>query len=976
MDSTLFLVLVVVVLFSIVGLLALKNRVLFRISTRNLLRKKRNTVIVVAGLLVGTAIVTSSYVMGDTLGYIFENSVYEELYAVDEIIGRRSSESGIFAYYPYEYYENLSVARENGLLPSVDGLSPYVIESLPVLNVNTLLSEATVNVIGIDLQNYSQFGDFLDVEGARLDEETILSQPNATIINSRLANKIDAEEGHYLFVFYDDPTNPSAILTVSSIAVSEGKANFLNGDNLFVSLDTAQQVFNKSDSINLILVSNEGDVESGVEKTDSAIAEIEGAIGSELEAFDLDIEPLKKDGLEFVETAGEMVTEVFSIMGTFSIIAGVILVINIFVMLAEERKPEMGISRALGMKRRHLIQTYLFEGSAYALISSFIGVFVGLAIAYVMVTAFGSIFGAVMLEIPFHFEYGSLVIGFCIGFLITFATVFLASWAVSRLNIVRAIRAIPDPSLIKPTLKFMVGGSLLVIFGILLFYRGIAQLSGVFFMTGPCLFLLGGAMILSRWAGPRISYSISSLATLFWILAPIEWMEGLEAGMEMFLFSGLFLVLSAILLLMVNSTSLLRVLTKIIGGGKRTLPVMRVALSYPMKKKFRTGMTLAMFSLIIFTVSVIAMISSFQTNAVESAYVEQAGGYDIIGFSSRNITDISQDISSHPDLANKFDEISTLSFSVVQVRHEGEDENSSSITRIYGADDSFFEDGDFTFNSMMPGYDSPGQVWDAVRADSSLVVADGSTAMTMGYGPAMGGSFSVEVGNRIVVQHDGASYTKTIVGILDEAFFFQGLVSSRDFTNAQFGARLPTMFFFTASDSSMTNVRTLAKSLESGFLTSGMQTIVIRDIIAEFLEISSSIMGLFQVYLGLGLVVGIAGLGIITVRSVVERTQEIGVMRAIGYKRKMIRRTFIMEISFISLLGIVVGVVLGVALSYYIYGDFFGGTTTLPDFFALIPVVNILLTTAVAFIATLLATISSAYKASRIVPAEALRFKE
>ncbi|TET91282.1 MAG: ABC transporter permease [Methanomassiliicoccales archaeon] len=521
----------------------------------------------------------------------------------------------------------------------------------------------------------------------------------------------------------------------------------------------------------------------------------------------------------------------------------------------------------------------------------------------------------------------------------------------------------------------MIGASLLTILGVILFLLGMVQLSGALFMTGPCLFFLGGAMIASRWAGPRIPHSIASLAILFWILAPIEWLEGLEVGMEMFLLSGLFLVLAAIILLMVNSTSLLRVLTKIIGGRKKTLPVMRVALSYPMKKKFRTGMTLAMFALIIFTVTLIAMISSFQTNSVESAYVQQAGGYDVIGFSAP-ITNISEGISSNPDLTGNFDEVSSLSFSVVEVYHQGESESSSRRMRIYGADDSFFEDGDFTFHSVMTGYSSPSDVWDAVRTDSSLVVVDGSVVATS-YGPgAMMGSFQAEVGNRIVVQKGAASYNKTIIGILDEAYFFQGIITSRGFANDQFGGQSPAMFFFTASDSDMENVRELAKDLEKEFMTSGMQTIVIRDLLAEFLEIASSIMGLFQIYLGLGLVVGIAGLGIITVRSVVERRQEIGVMRAIGYKRKMVRRTFIMEISFISLLGIFVGVILGIALSYYMYQDFFGGSGSLFDFFALIPILNITLITGIAFIATLLATMSSAFRASRIVPAEALRFKE
>ncbi|MCJ2556211.1 MAG: FtsX-like permease family protein [Candidatus Thermoplasmatota archaeon] len=994
MDGTLSIVLLVVVVFAIVGALALRNVSQRKMAMRNLVRRKKNLVIVIGGLLVGTAIITSSLVVGDTLSYIFRNSIYQQLGEIDELIhtpgGNQSgNETGIFSYFNYSYYENLSVAKNQGELPSVDGLLPMVYETVPVMNPDTQLSEPSANLFGIDPQASRELGDLWDTSGSVVDEEGTLSVPGNAVINRRLADSVDAEEGHSITIFYtlfrfniSNPQVPDVIpmvqnLNVTVIVRNEGKGNFLGGGNIFVSLGLTQQMFERPGTINLIAVSNVGDTETGADKTDSAVSEIESVLAG-IGGTPLEIETIKQDNLEFVETASEMITEVFSLMGTFSIVAGIILVINIFVMLAEERKPEMGISRALGMKRRHLVQMYVFEGSAYALIAAFIGTFAGLAIAYGMVTAFGSIFGAAGFEMPFYFEVDSLILGFCLGALITFLTVLLASWVVSRLNIVRAIRAIPEPIKERPSGRFVAVGALLVALGVLMFYGGIAQKSMAYFMTGPCLFLLGGGMIASRWVRSRAAYSVASAAILFWILAPIDWTGGLEleSGMEMFVLSGLFLVLAAILLLMVNSTTFLNVLTRALARRRRIVPVIRIALSYPMKKKFRTGMTLGMFALIIFTVTVIAMITSFQRNSVESAFVEEAGSYDIIGFSnpSTPIVNISENISYRPSLANRFDEISSMSVLRVNVYAVEQGKNSSIPVALYGADERFFEENDFTFHSMMEGYDSPQEVWDAVRADPSLVVTDGSTAASVQYGPENVGAFRIEAGEELVLETLGVN--KTVVGIVDESLFFQGIVMSDATLNSHFGARLPSLFFFTASDPDIENVRSLSKDLEREFLTSGMQTIVIRDVIQEFLEISSSIMNLFQVYLGLGLIVGIAGLGIITVRSVVERTNEIGVMRAIGYKRRMIRNTFILETSFVSITGITVGVLLGVGLSYYIYGDFFGEGATFLEFMNLIPYLNILLITLVALAFTLLATISSAFRAARIVPAEALRFKE
>jgi len=52
---------------------------------------------------------------------------------------------------------------------------------------------------------------------------------------------------------------------------------------------------------------------------------------------------------------------------------------------------------------------------------------------------------------------------------------------------------------------------------------------------------------------------------------------------------------------------------------------------------------------------------------------------------------------------------------------------------------------------------------------------------------------------------------------------------------------------------------------------------------------------------GLGLIVGIAALGVIAFRSVVERRQQIGMMRAIGFRKGMVRTAFLIESSFIAI---------------------------------------------------------------------------
>ena len=128
------------------------------------------------------------------------------------------------------------------------------------------------------------------------------------------------------------------------------------------------------------------------------------------------------------------------------------------------------------------------------------------------------------------------------------------------------------------------------------------------------------------------------------------------------------------------------------------------------------------------------------------------------------------------------------------------------------------------------------------------------------------------------------------------------------------------------------------------------------------------VFNLLQAYLALGLIVGIAGLGVITMRNVVERRQETGALRALGFRKSMVLRSFLFELSFIALTGITMGVALGIALSYDLFLRFFEGQAAF-----VIPWDRLVLLGGIAFLGSVLATASPAIRASKMPPAEALR---
>jgi putative ABC transport system permease protein len=131
---------------------------------------------------------------------------------------------------------------------------------------------------------------------------------------------------------------------------------------------------------------------------------------------------------------------------------------------------------------------------------------------------------------------------------------------------------------------------------------------------------------------------------------------------------------------------------------------------------------------------------------------------------------------------------------------------------------------------------------------------------------------------------------------------------------------------------------------------------------------------LIQGFMGLGLVVGVAALGVISARAVVERRQQIGVMRAIGFRRSMVRTAFLVESTFVALTAIVVGTALGLLLAWNIVYD----TRQQPSWENLalyVPWVNLFVIFTVVYVVALAATLAPAMRASRILPAEALRYQ-
>ncbi|MFQ5934264.1 MAG: ABC transporter permease, partial [Dehalococcoidia bacterium] len=700
------------ILFAIIGAglvyIAVRNPILVRMALRNVRRRPARGVLIIIGLMLATAIISSAFTTGDSITFSIKKEATDSLRSLDEII-RVDDDSPVWEgkELPDEFPEDVfqEVGPLLGSHPDIDGVLPVITENVAVINFRSSQFEVESLFTGADTSRAQTFESLRDLRGNLIDLTTL--GPGEVYIDRGGAEAIDAQVGDVLGVALS--RGDLEQMTVKAIVDGWYAKRSNTKLVLMTSLNRAQELLDKEGLLSFILVSNRGDAFQGESLTATIMdrfAELPAITDRGLEVFDV-----KREIVEEANEIGSLFVSFFTTFGLFSIGVGLLLIFLIFSMLAAERKSEMGMSRAVGMQRRHLVRLFMAEGAIYSLGSAVVGALIGIGLGYLLVIATGDLFGEDPTEefsITPHVEALSVLVSFFIGSVITFVTVIFASRRISRLNIVRAIRDIPEPQLARAGRRTLIWGLVVTVAGVVILLWGFDTINLTLFGLGVSLIPVGIALIL-RWRGVAQRWVLSGtglILLVWWLLPPGVYnaiKDDWNQDFSVFFVSGALVVAGAVLVTINNSAFVLRVVTSTIGRVRRLTPVVKSAVSYPLRFGFRTGLSLAMFAAVIFSITVIATV----IEGFEKLFDDQerlGGGYDVIAFSRTDLNpvqDLGEAVAANPDLAFLSREDEAPSHGTFRTIFDAEARLSIDVegefddTIITGVDDDFVVSNEF-----------------------------------------------------------------------------------------------------------------------------------------------------------------------------------------------------------------------------------------------------------------------------------------
>ncbi|WP_324617933.1 ABC transporter permease [Cohnella cholangitidis] len=820
-----------------------------RIAVRELNLRKFSSVLVIVGLSVCIALITLVF----CIRYAFQERSNAYLEKPAEAIKYE-----VMAIHqphlqkPYFTDEDMGdlLATDEGD-PNIWPIVSYAVTLFPASELDQDVILPNVLVIGVDPAVAKSFNP----EGSKADWPSTLGE-NRIVLSESAADRLNARAGDYVQLL--DHHNRKHAFQVEQIQEDEGLLayrGFQKADaTAIISLERARSLF---------------DLPSG---------SYTSAIG------DLHVPPpwhsryIQQDTPLSLEGVSSFGVYFFGIINSTAIAMAIILTINLFRLIAEERRFGTGVMRSIGFSRLDLKRILRLEGLCYALFSGLLGSAAGTGLAAWVMGSNRRLFGQEMwLDQIITWQTGlkAMLTGCSIGTCILFGSV----WMVSQISLRNSAQTEPVGAIRRAPSK-----------GAYAFHYG-------------------------------FSFIILTLTLSLVVLISIpEVRQSWFDGVDLLLWSaGLFLVIP---LLIYGAVWWLEWGVGLVLWLSSKVPacyaMLNLALNQLKGHRIRTGLLMLMFCLVCCFVSFSTVLSNYiHVVVTQSGNREATGGYDYFAEDARVIA--SEQLKSYLDEIGYPEERYPEYASVVRLPWR---ESEWRGFEINGVDRRYAQTNRLSVTPRREGDGDGASLWNKLASDPDAVIVSTSTL-----------SF-IESQNwkrdndEIVFRINGQTIRKRIIGVANEG------------TNEWNAGSIayPATIGIWMNEQEVLRLGRNAKELNSVLLLrfdsaaigrewqerselglARFNVYPLRSAVDEdvwFYRDVGLLFALFEKFNYLAMAIGIAGLAVVMARLVKMRKRQLGVLRTLGIAPNLLQLYVVAEGVLLSIFGSSLGFVVG---GYYGY---------------------------------------------------------
>lgn len=567
-------------------------------------------------------------------------------------------------------------------------------------------------------------------------------------------------------------------------------------------------------------------------------------------------------GEAFAELTKNALTQVLSFVnyflvafGLIALLVGTFIIANTFSMIVAQRLREFALLRALGVSRGQLTKSVVFESVIVGAIGSALGILGGMG----LVLGIQGIMNAFGMELPstsLGLSTTSVLIPFVLGVVVTVASAWAPARKAGAVRPVEAMRSTETSS--ESSLKVR------TIFGLIGLAAGIA------------LALFGA---LNEDPETKVRAIMVGFGALFVIL-------------------GVFLASPALSIPLVGGIG------RVVGAPFGEMG--KLAATNSRRNPRRTATTAFALTLGVALVTAIGMISATMRESV-SDYMTTESKADFVATSASQAINFPGEAVQTIRDTEGVGATMTMGYATAAVASEVVE--TAPIAEAAGEQPAVYmgtilTTADSDVSQLININDAQGSM---DLSEAGRMIANADYAKEQGW--AIGDTLYV------VDSQGGQLAEVTLEGTFGEQQTMDRvLVSAATFTSN--GITPTTVGVFIDGDDSVSNSQ-LRENLENAvadYLVVRIQTS--EEYAGEAVSAVNTIMNIIYGLLGLAVVVAVLGIINTLALNVIERRQEIGMLRAVGSQRRQIRRMISVESVQIALYGAVVGMLVGLGLGW------------------------------------------------------------